>query len=112
MLQDINSEFRVKSREETILSDCLDWDEPVDDWTEKTASQIAIEIKDKTGLALYEGSIGRVLKASFGYKKNGLPRGYRVLDGRTLYSTPKVMKSVETGTPFDDKLKGSALNRF
>lgn len=112
MLQDINSEFRVKSREETILSDCLDWDEPVDDWTEKTASQIAIEIKDKTGLALYEGSIGRVLKASFGYKRNGLPRGYRTLHGRTLYSTPKVMESVETGTPFDDKLKGIALNRF
>lgn len=111
-LNDINSEFRVKGREETILSDCLDWNEPVEYWTEKTASQIAIEIRENTGLTIHEGSIGKVLKASFGYMRKGFPRGYRILDGRALYSTPKVMKSVEVGTPFDDKLKGRALNAF
>ena len=111
-LHGINSEFRVKSQEETILSDCLDWNEPVEDWTEKTASQIAIEIREKTGLNMFERRIGKVLKSSFGYEKKGHPRGYRILQGKTLYSTPKVMKSTETGSPFDEKSKGKALETF
>lgn len=111
-LNGINQEFRDRSNEETILLDCLDWCEHIDDWTEKTASQIATEIREKTGLYVQERKLGKVLRSAFGYEKNGYPRGYRTLDGRPLYLTPKVIKEIEIGSPFDENLKGKAIDRF
>ena len=111
-LNGINQDFRYRNNEETILLDCLDWDEPEESWTEKTASQIATEIREKTGLVICESRIGKTLKSGFEYVKKGYPRGYRVLNGRSLYLTPKVIKEIEIGCPFDEDLKGKTIDRF
>jgi predicted P-loop ATPase len=108
-LNSINSEFRILSTEERVLLDCLNWEQPVEDWTERTATQISTEIMEETGQRISPQKVGTALKG-MGYEKEAPPKAYRTLQGRTLYSTPNVKKSTETGQPFDENMKGRALH--
>lgn len=98
-LNEINNEFRILSTEERVLLDCLNWEQPPDSWKEKTSTQIAYEILNETGQRISPQKIGGALK-NLGYEKDCPPKSWRVLRGRTIYSTPQVKVAVETGQPF------------
>ena len=93
------------------MLDCLNWEEPVEDWTEKTATQIATEIMEETGQRISPQKVGTVLKG-MGYEKESPPKAWRMLKGRALYHTPKAKKSVETDQPFDDEMRGKVIPMY
>lgn len=98
-LNAINNEFRVLSAEERILLDCLDWDQPVEDWKERTSTQIAAEILDETGQRISPQKVGSALKC-MGYEKDRLPKSWRIYRGCSLYFTPTAKVTAETLQPF------------
>lgn len=110
-LNEINQEFRILSAEERILIDCLDWDQPPEDWTEKTATQIATEILEETGQRISAQKVGAALKG-IGYEKDAPLKSWRLLDGKSLYSTPRTVQKQETGTPFNENLKNKVVQMF
>lgn len=110
-LNSINSEFRILSAEERVLLDCLDWEQPVEDWTEKTPTQISTEILEETGQRISPQKIGAALKG-MGYEKETPPKSWRMLHGRVLYSTPEARKSVETGQPFNEEMRGKVIPMY
>ena len=101
-LNNINQEFRKLSVEENVLIDCLEWSQPESDWTERTATAIATDILDKTGQRIQPQKVGCALR-SMGYEKNAPVKRWRLLNGRTIYNTPRV-HPVETYTaPYPNK---------
>ena len=101
-LNSINNEFRILSAEERVLLDCLDWSQPVEDWKERTSTQIASEILEETGQRISPQKVGSALKR-MGYEKNGLVKSWRIIDGRSIYSTPRAKVDIDTKQPFSDE---------
>lgn len=110
-LNEINNGFRMLSAEERVLLDCLDWEQPVEDWTEKTPTQIATDILNETGQRVSPQKVGTALK-SMGWEREASPKSLRIVRGRPLYLTPKVKKGVETGQVFSNDMKGKVLNKL
>lgn len=107
-LQKINSDFRIYTREEQVLRDAYDWEQPVEDWKEKTSTEIATEVLEITGQRISPQKIGKAL-AGFGYSKESEKYQKRILDGKTLYLVPKVIAKMETGQPFDNSSRGKVI---
>ena len=107
-LQKINSEFRIYTREEQVLRDAYDWEQPVEDWKEKTSTEIATEVLEVTGQRISPQKIGKAL-AGLGYDKESEKYQKRVLHGKTLYLLPKALAKVETGQPFDNSSRGKVI---
>lgn len=110
-LNNINNSFRILSHEERVLTDCLDWEEPEESWRERTATQIAAEILDETGQRISPQKVGATLRG-MGWEKDAPLKAWRMLDGRALYSTPQVIKTVETGQPFSKDMNGKVVQTF
>lgn len=79
-LDTINDSYRVESEEERLLLDLFDWEQPVEEWKEYTATQIAELIGHnvsarKVGKVLsnppFQSTAGRVLE---GIKRYKMPR--------------------------------------
>lgn len=101
-LNKINSEFRILSTEERVILDCLDWEQPLEDWRERTSTQIASDILSESGQRISPQKVGSALK-NLGYEKSCPPKSWRVLKGRPLYLTPDVKMAVETRQPFSQE---------
>ena len=108
MLNQINREFRILSKEERVIMDCYDWGEPREDWKEKTATEIATEVLEVTGQSIAPQKIGVAL-SNIGYSTESSEFPKRTLDGKSLYTTPKPHSKVETGCPMDASQKGKVL---
>jgi len=102
ILNNINRAFRKASTEETILTDCLNWSQDYKDWTEKTATEIATEILEKTGHRISSQKVGVELK-NLNYEKDIPPKKWRILDGKTLYNTPNVVLKQTYSAPYTEK---------
>ena len=60
-LEQRNSHYKVLSIEEQTLIDVLDWDRPVDTWSEYTATQV-IELLGDHGKKLKPNNLGKILR--------------------------------------------------
>lgn len=101
-LNTINNEFRILTAEERVLLDCLDWSQPVEEWKERTSTQIAAEILEETGQRISPQKVGNALKR-MGYEKDIPPRSWRIYRGCSIYSTPEAKITMETRQPFSDE---------
>lgn len=81
-----------KSIEETILNDCFDWAENVEDWTYKSCNQIAEEIKSRTSIRLNASNIGKTLRNCFAYRKGADITRFRIIRGISYYNTPRIIR--------------------
>ena len=111
LLDTINREFRILSKEERVIMDCFDWSEPIEDWEEKTATQIATEVLDTTGQNISPQKIGTAL-SNIGYSKESTEFPKRTVRGISVYALPKPLRKIETGCPFDKKLNGKVVESF
>lgn len=79
-MEGINSSYRIESEEERLIRDLFDWEQPVEEWKEYTATQIA-------ELIGHNVSVRRVTKVIKGIFSGDVKS--RVIHGYPVYLMPK-----------------------
>lgn len=82
-MDQVNRSFRVESEEAQLLKDIFDWDQPVEEWKEYTATQIAEMIGHNVSIR----RLGRILSNPIIHLGNPLQN--RIKDGIKLYRMPR-----------------------
>lgn len=81
-LERINGSYRVESEEERLIRDLFDWEQPVEEWKEYTATQIA----EMIGHGVSAVKVGKVLR-NLTSTDNKARR--RIKDGYPVYLMPR-----------------------
>lgn len=76
----INSSYRIESEEERLIQDLFDWEQPVEEWKEYTATQIA----EMIGHNVSARKVAKVIRGIF---SGGVKR--RIKDGYEVYLMPR-----------------------
>ena len=79
-MENINGSYRIESEEERLIRDLFDWEQPVEEWKEYTATQIA-------ELIGHNVSVRRVTKVIKGIFSGDVKS--RVIHGYPVYLMPK-----------------------
>lgn len=87
-MESINNSYRIESEEERLIRDLFDWDQPVEEWKEYTATQIA----EMIGHNVSAVKVGRALRNLTSDLTSDLAVGKvkrRIKDGYPVYLMPK-----------------------
>ena len=79
-MESINNSYRVESEEERLIRDLFDWQQPVEEWKEYTATQIA----EMIGHNISPVKVGKALR---NVTLSGVE--CRIKDGISIYLMPR-----------------------
>lgn len=83
-MENINGFYRIESEEERLMRDLFDWEQPVEEWKEYTATQIA-EMMGHNASAV---KVGKVLRDTTSNPTLSRVK-YRIKDGISIYLMPR-----------------------